>query len=150
MIIRVLYYCYIILYDFYNALFEDISFLNDWILVLYSGAIYLLHVNLKKKDMKKLLLFMILLGSVASAENYTIKSPNSKLVVDVKTGTETTYTVSFDGQKIIDPSPLSMTFNNGVTIGRNMKVKSVKRVSEDKILKPIIHVKSNDLESHYF
>lgn len=84
-----------------------------------------------------------------SAEKYTIQSPDNRLSVTVSTGTSTTYQVDFDGKRILDPSPISMTFDNGASIGRNMKVKDVIKDSSDKIIKPVIRQKSASIRDNY-
>ena len=90
--------------------------------------------------MKKtlLILSLILCGGKMMAENYTVKSPDENIVVNVETGAITTYSVSFKGQVVLSPSPISMTFDNGTVIGRNMKVTDVDYLSEDKTLTPVI------------
>lgn len=100
--------------------------------------------------MKKMLFcLMMAYASVAFAENYTVSSPNNHLLVNVETGTKTTYSVSFNGKMILAPSPISMTFSNGIVIGRNMKVSKVERFSENNVLKPVVHQKSNQIVDHY-
>lgn len=84
-----------------------------------------------------------------SAEKYTIQSPDNRLSVTVSTGTNTTYQVDFDGKRILDPSPISMTFDNGASIGRNMKVKDVIKDSSDKIITPVIRQKSASIRDNY-
>lgn len=84
-----------------------------------------------------------------SAKKYTIQSPDNRLSVTVSTGTNTTYQVDFDGKRILDPSPISMTFDNGASIGRNMKVKDVIKDSSDKIITPVIRQKSASIRDNY-
>lgn len=84
-----------------------------------------------------------------SAEQYVIKSPDSRLAVTVNTDNQTSYTVDFDGKRILDPSPISMTFNNGTVIGRDMKVKDVKKTSFDKIITPVIRQKCATIRDNY-
>lgn len=100
--------------------------------------------------MKKILLsLMMAWGSLAFAENYTVNSPDSRLSVNVETGVNTTYSVSLNGKVILNPSPISMTFDNGTVIGRNMKVKNVERFTQDQILKPVVRQKSDRIRDHY-
>ena len=99
--------------------------------------------------MRKTLFFLLLVSSTTMfAENYTVKSPDERILVNVETGT-TTYSVTFNGKTILNPSPLSMTFDNGVVIGRNMKVNDVKHSTEDQILKPVVRQKSDKIRNHY-
>lgn len=101
--------------------------------------------------MKKtlLILSLILCGGRMMAENYTVKSPDENITVNVETGAVTTYSVSFKGQVILNPSPISMTFDNGTVIGRNMKVVDVDYLSEDKTLTPVVRQKSETIRDHY-
>lgn len=100
--------------------------------------------------MRKTLFFLLLVSSAAMfAENYTVKSPDERFLVNVETGATTTYSVTFNGKTILNPSPLSMTFDNGVVIGRNMKVKDVQHRTEDQMLTPVVRQKSDKIRDHY-
>lgn len=100
--------------------------------------------------MKNTLLWLMMAwGTLAFAQKYTINSPDSRISVDVNTGVNTTYSVRFDGKVILNPSPVSMTFDNGTVIGRNMKVNNVERLTKDQILKPVVRQKSEQIHDHY-
>lgn len=98
---------------------------------------------------KTLLCLMMAWGSLAFAENYTVNSPDSRITVNVETGTNTTYSVTFNGKVILNPSPISMTFDNGTVIGRNMEVKKVERFTQNQVLKPVVRQKSEQIIDHY-
>lgn len=98
---------------------------------------------------KTLLCLMMVWGSLAFAENYTVDSPDSRITVNVETGTNTTYSVTFNGKMILNPSPISMTFDNGTVIGRNMEVKNVERSTQNQVLKPVVRQKSKQIIDHY-
>lgn len=98
---------------------------------------------------KTLLCLMMAWGSLAFAENYTVDSPDSRITVNVETGTNTTYSVTFNGKMILNPSPISMTFDNGTVIGRNMQVKNVERFTQNQVLKPVVRQKSEQINDHY-
>ncbi len=98
---------------------------------------------------KTLLFLMCTYSGGIFAENFNVKSPNEQISVDVQTGKETTYSVVFKGKTIINPSPISMTFDNGVVIGRNMEVVNVERFSEDKTIIPEIRVKCDKIQDKY-
>ncbi len=84
-----------------------------------------------------------------SAEQYVIKSPDKRLAVSVNTGQQVSYSVEFDGKRILDPSPISMSFDNGTTIGRNMKVKDVETYSSDTIIRPTIRQKCASIRDNH-
>jgi len=120
------------------------AFLMDRVLLSASSITY------KIKNMKKTLLcLMMAWGSLAFAENYTVNSPDSRITVNVETGTNTTYSVTFNGKMILNPSPISMTFDNGTVIGRNMEVKNVERSTQNQVLKPVVRQKSEQIIDHY-
>lgn len=98
---------------------------------------------------KTLLFLMCTYSGGIFAENFNVKSPNEQISVNVQTGKETTYSVVFKGKTIINPSPISMTFDNGVVIGRNMEVVNVERFSEDKTIIPEIRVKCDKIQDKY-
>lgn len=102
---NVLYNSVSILYGISNTLDNTFhAFLMDRVLLSVSSITY------KIKNMKKTLLcLMMAWGSLAFAENYTVDSPDSRITVNVETGTNTTYSVTFNGKMILNPSPISMT-----------------------------------------
>lgn len=95
-----------------------------------------------------IILFALWAGST-SAKEYIVKSPDGRIVVNVETGANTTYAVDFNGKRILVPSPLSMTFDNGTVIGQNMNVSKVERITSDRILKPVVKQKSAEFRDHY-
>lgn len=100
--------------------------------------------------MKNILaLCLVFWVSTATAKDYIVESPDGRIVATVSTGTKTTYTISFDGKTILSPSPLSMTFDNGVVIGDRMKVNKVERITTDEVLKPVIRQKCAEIRDHY-
>lgn len=96
-----------------------------------------------------LILLFAFWASGSSAKEYLVKSPDGRIAVNVETGATTTYSVDFNGKRILSPSPLSLTFDNGTVIGRNMKVNKVERVSTDRMLQPTVKQKSAEFRDHY-
>lgn len=92
---------------------------------------------------------MLTLGGSAFADDYKVQSPDARIAVNVNTGVNTTYTVSKDGKTIITPSPISMTFDNGATIGQNMIVNKVNRTSTNEVLRPVVRQKSETIDDNY-
>lgn len=62
--------------------------------------------------MKKIFLTLtILAGAIASLMAETVSSPDGRLQLTVTPGAQTTYSVSFDGKTILEPSPLGLVAN---------------------------------------
>ena len=65
----------------------------------------------------------LLLASPAIAKTYRLASPDGKLVATIDDAKGITYAVTYDGQQLITPSPISMTIGEDKTtlIGTSMK-----------------------------
>lgn len=101
--------------------------------------------------MKRIIAIAIILfvALSVSAKDYTVTSPDSKIAVKINVSEKTTFSIIYDGDTIISPSPLSMTFAGGKVIGDNMKVRKVTVSTEDKILTPIIRQKCAKIRDNY-
>ncbi|MEG0518048.1 MAG: glycoside hydrolase family 97 protein [Bacteroidales bacterium] len=84
-----------------------------------------------------------------STDKYSVKSPAGNIEVLVCVGKKTEYSVLYNGKTIITPSPVSMTFTNGIVIGDNMRVAKVETIASDKILKPVVKQKSATIKDQY-
>ncbi|MBO5252220.1 MAG: glycoside hydrolase family 97 protein [Bacteroidaceae bacterium] len=82
--------------------------------------------------MKTFRLFMLCMLCVFTAQaqkQYKLASPDGKLQTTITAGGELTYDITLDGQQILEPSPLSMTLDNGEVWGENDKPSKVSRKS---------------------
>ena len=78
--------------------------------------------------MKKFIaLLSLLLAITAAAKDYTLLSPDGRLLISVQTGSALTYAVSYDGQPLINPSEIGLTLEDGTFFGPGTKfTKAVK------------------------
>lgn len=98
---------------------------------------------------KNFLMILSLIASSAFATQYDVKSPNGKIKILIETEPVATYSVSFEGKEVLAPSPLSMTFDDGRTIGRTMKEITIKRDSKDEVIKPVVRQKCESIDNKY-
>jgi alpha-glucosidase len=100
--------------------------------------------------MKKyvLLLLMIPMLSILNAKEYTVKSPSGNLKVNVSVGSVIEYAVTFNGQEIITPSPISLILENEV-LGRNAKVRRDRVVSVNEEIIPVVARKNKVIPDVY-
>ena len=55
---------------------------------------------------------MLLIGAMSTlASAQTVSSPDGRLTLSVQTGTEMTYSVTYDGKTVLNPSPLGLVAN---------------------------------------
>ncbi|MCY1722277.1 glycoside hydrolase family 97 protein [Prolixibacteraceae bacterium Z1-6] len=91
--------------------------------------------------MCRTILFSILtvfLSLFAGATKYELKSPDGNIVVNVSVDNEINYSVSFNGEKIINPSTLGFTFRQAPPLGNNLKILSSKVFSTDETWTPVL------------
>jgi len=83
-------------------------------------------------------LIVLLLSSHLSAKNYQVKSPDNRLIISVNVDQSTTWRVQKEEQDILLASPISLSLNNGLTLGKAAKVKktSTKHITES--ISPIV------------
>ena len=88
--------------------------------------------------MKKIKIFFLLVLctlAVQAQKQYKLASPDGNLQTTVNTGERLTYDITFNGQQILEASPLSMTLNNGEVWGENDKPSKVSRKSVNGVVK---------------
>ena len=86
----------------------------------------------------QILVLCALCSFVAHAQKqYQLASPDGKLKTTITTGKQLTYDITFDGQQILETSPLAMTLDNGEVWGENDKPSKVSRKSvNEKVASP--------------
>jgi len=74
---------------------------------------------------------------VQAQKQYQLASPDGKLKTTITTGKQLTYNITFDGQQVLETSPMSMTLDNGEVWGENDKPSKTSRKSvNSKIASP--------------
>lgn len=103
------------------------------------------------KTIQKTLLFVCLFacaGWAMAQKNYTLVSPNGKLKVDVKVGQTINYSVSHEGDIMLNPSPIAMELSDGQQWGIDAKVASAKTTTVNEVLDAKIYKKAK-VNNHY-
>ncbi|MCF6223163.1 MAG: glycoside hydrolase family 97 protein [Flavobacteriaceae bacterium] len=87
----------------------------------------------------------------AKPKVFNLSSPDGKLTVTFELKDKIYYTLTYKGQQIIDPSPISMTFYDGVVFGKNPVARNGKTRNVNENLLPlygkrkVIHDHFNEL-----
>lgn len=92
--------------------------------------------------MKTFLFILLLSAFSATAKNYSVQSPDGRLVVDVNTGDRLTYSLSSDGETLVRDSEISMLLGDGTIYGGNAKVRKAMRRSVDESFSTSFYKKS--------
>ncbi|MCQ2174708.1 MAG: glycoside hydrolase family 97 N-terminal domain-containing protein, partial [Bacteroidales bacterium] len=67
----------------------------------------------KKRIVSTLAILAFSVSLMALPQQYSLASPDGKVVVDVNTGGNISYSVSVDGAQVLSPSAISVTLNDG-------------------------------------
>ena len=104
----------------------------------------------KQINMRKLLLFTFLLLSVLAQgqKKYQLMSPDKKLVADIMIGNDVTYSISYQGEKILDQSQISVELVDGRSFGVDSKLKNTQKVSVDQMITSPFY-KRNAIQDKY-
>jgi alpha-glucosidase len=100
-----------------------------------SGIIF------KKYKMKRTLLGIILLLVTicnSFAKDYTLKSPNGKIVVTINAGPGLTWTASYNNEEIISSMKAGFVLGDGKVLGENESVRKAQYGVVNQILEPVV------------
>lgn len=83
------------------------------------------------------------------AKDYKLTSPDGKVVVTISVEDKITYTLTVDGQQVMNPSLLSMSIDKDIVLGKNSKVIKNYYRSVNQMLYPQIQVKSKEISDNF-
>lgn len=77
-------------------------------------------------------------GPALAARDYTVVSPEKKLIVTVSIGERVLYSVAYAGRTVLAPSPVAMTLADGTVWGKAPQVRgAAPRRADEKLLPPV-------------
>ena len=79
---------------------------------------------------------------------YTIQSPDQKIECTVSVGQDIRYTVTRNGNIIVEPSRISMTLSEHRVLGHNPQIADVSNRSVERRIKPVLPLKSKIIMDH--
>ena len=75
----------------------------------------------------------------AAEKVYKLQSPSGKLEVEVTAGAQAAWAIDVYGTRVLEPSALSMTLDDGTVFGRDMKVRKAVRSSVDRNVATVVY-----------
>ena len=84
-----------------------------------------------------------LLASGTPDNGHTVSSPDTRTQITIAVGDQVTFAVKRDGVILVRPSPIGMTFTNGIAAGAHAVVKRTSTRSENRTVPRVIHQKSS-------
>ena len=93
--------------------------------------------------MKKILvLFALLAAFSAAAKDYTLLSPDGRLKISIRDGATLTYSVSYNGTELINPSEIGLTLEDGTLYGPGTRFTKAIRSSRDQTFQAALFKRS--------
>ena len=83
----------------------------------------------------------------AADKQYRLTSPSGELAVEITAGAQTSWSLDMCGARVLEPSAISMTLDDGTVFGRDMKVRKAVRRSMDGIVTPVVYRRSQVREA---
>ncbi|MEI8226423.1 MAG: glycoside hydrolase family 97 protein [Bacteroidota bacterium] len=98
---------------------------------------------------KCLLLFLSIIGVITNAQNISVKSPDNNIVITISNVEKLSYSVTFRGLSIVNPSQLGFELKDEQAMTGNFSIvdQSVKNVNETWI--PVVKSKHAEVINHY-
>ncbi len=97
-----------------------------------------------------IVLFVVIASSqFVLGQSYELLSPDKKIKIIIQTKDQLTYGVSADGKELLSASPISMTVNDKMFLGKNAKVKKQETKSVDEKIFPVVPIKRKELRNNY-
>ncbi len=96
-----------------------------------------------------LVLCLMPLCSLIQAETIQVKSPNETISVTVEINRSIQYSVALNDSLMLQDCPISMTLGDETVLGKDAKLAYQKAVSVNRVLRPVVRVKSAEIIDHY-
>lgn len=95
-------------------------------------------------------LFLIYSGlSFGGTKNIELKSPDSKVQINIGITDKVMYSVNYGSQVALLPSVISLKLQDGIVLGSNPKLKNTKKQSVNKTIQPEIRQKRKEIKDIY-
>ena len=102
----------------------------------------------KKKFIYLLSMLFCFSGVVNAQKQFTLQAPNGKLKATVEVGNDIEYSVSHNGDIILNKSAISMTLGDGITFGKNPKLAGSSTKSVNETIDAVIYKKKKIVDNY--
>ncbi|MCR5409299.1 MAG: glycoside hydrolase family 97 catalytic domain-containing protein, partial [Bacteroidales bacterium] len=82
---------------------------------------------------------LVALNLNAADKVYKLQSPSRELIVEINAGKDLRWSIEMQGVKVLEPSAIAMTLEDGSAFGKDVKVKKTTKQNVFKTAKPVIY-----------
>jgi alpha-glucosidase len=90
-------------------------------------------------------LAVVCTAGLAYAQSYTVSSPGKSIEVQIEEGEQIQYSVTFNGQTIVEKSDLGFSFKDEPDLQKNLKILSALPASRNETWKPVVRSKHAEI-----
>ncbi|MCU7494060.1 MAG: glycoside hydrolase family 97 protein [Ignavibacteria bacterium] len=94
-------------------------------------------------------LCLLMFPCLTPAKEYSLKSPNGRLLVTVSVTDRISFSVSLSGSALVNSSPISMRLKNSIELGLNPVLTGIKNDSVDETIEAVVPVKNKTIRNNY-
>jgi len=103
------------------------------------------------KNFRGIVIFSLLLSAsftYSQSKVLHVKSPNGKIDMALESGAKISWSVKHENTEVITPSTISLTLGNGIVLGNNVKVISVKNSTVNTSFATPVYKKKSVIEAY--
>lgn len=79
-------------------------------------------------------MLLMMTETILAQKQYSFSSPDGQLKAEITVGKELTWSLSHNGTQLIEPSPVSLTLQDGEQLGPDARVRRTKQQSADEVI----------------
>lgn len=93
-------------------------------------------------------MLLLMAGAVFGQKQYHITSPDGQMTAEISIGRQLTWSLAYDGEQLIAPSPVSLTLEGGEQLGPDARVRRAKKQSTDEAIASPFWISSEVLNQY--
>ena len=107
---------------------------------------------IKSRSMKKLLLALLATGVSAQllfAQEYKVVSPDKNTTVTIHSYGQLSFDILKGDQPVLPSVLIGMDISNGITLGKEGKVKKAVHTAVNDVIRPVVPIKNAEIPDNY-
>ena len=103
---------------------------------------------MRKTALALLLFCLSAVALMAADKSYKVQSPSGGLAIEISAGKQLTWSVSREGVKLLSPSAVSMTLDDGSVLGKDVKVRKAAKRNVSRTITPAVYRQAEVKEAY--
>jgi len=96
-----------------------------------------------------IIVLLFILNLKVKGQTFALTSPDKQITIKIINGEKLQYSVAYNNQPIVDPSPLGFRFEDEAPLGDQMQIDDYSKRTVDSTWRPIVKSKHNLVRDHF-